>query len=106
MIHCDTLAKIDSDYKYFITQGIFRLAVPFFFVATGYFLTLKIKKCSNDIDAIYKKYIKRLLLPLTVFSLINIILEIIKMSAYASGPVIFREIIMFLWNLFIWRLDL
>lgn len=93
MIHCDTLAGIDSDYKYFITQGIFRLAVPFFFVATGYFLTLKVKKDSNDIDDVYKKYIKRLLLPLAVFSLINVILETIKMSAYASGPVIFREII-------------
>jgi fucose 4-O-acetylase-like acetyltransferase len=79
--------------KFFITQGIFRLAVPFFFVASGYFLGSKIIRNPENMNFIYKKYIKRLLMPLVFFSLINVLLESIKMSSYMSGPVIFREII-------------
>ena len=93
VIHCDSLSEINPDVKYFITQGLLRLAVPFFFVTSGYFLGKKIKEHPPKIDEVFKKYVKRLLVPLVVFSLINIILEIIKMIPYMSGPVIFREII-------------
>ena len=92
-IHCGTLANIDSDVGYFVTQGVFRLAVPFFFVASGYFLGSKIIRNPENMDFMYKKYIKRLLIPLVFFSLINVLLESIKMSSYMNGPVVFREII-------------
>jgi surface polysaccharide O-acyltransferase-like enzyme len=92
-LHCDMLSNINPDMKFFITQGIFRLAVPFFFVASGYFLGSKIIRNPENMNFIYKKYIKRLLMPLVFFSLINVLLESIKMSSYMSGPVIFREII-------------
>lgn len=104
VIHCDSLSEINPDVKYFITQGLLRLAVPFFFVTSGYFLGKKIKEHPPKIDEVFKKYVKRLLVPLVVFSLINIILEIIKMIPYMSGPVIFREIIrhvvFYPWGLF------
>lgn len=92
-IHCGTLANVDSNVEYFITQGVFRLAVPFFFVASGYFLGSKIIKNPENMDLMYKKYMKRLLVPLVFFSLINILLESIKMNSYMNGPMIFREII-------------
>lgn len=66
-IHCGTLANIDSDVGYFVTQGVFRLAVPFFFVASGYFLGSKIIRNPENMDFMYKKYIKRLLIPLVFF---------------------------------------
>ena len=92
-IHCDSLAGVNPNLKYFVTQGVFRLAVPFFFVASGYFLGRKIHNGVEDIDRVYKRYVKRLLVPLVFFSLVNITLESIKMSSYMSGPFIFREII-------------
>lgn len=92
-LHCDTLDCVDSNIKYYVTQGVFRLAVPFFFVASGFFLARKFWDKAEEVDCIYKRYIKRLLIPLFYFSLINIVFESIKMSSYVSGPFIFREII-------------
>ncbi len=93
IIHCESLAGINSNVEFFITQGLLRLAVPFFFVASGYFLGKKVKETPEKIDSIFIKYIRRLLVPLVFFSLINIALETIKMSFYMNGPMIFREII-------------
>ena len=87
------LSNMNPNVNYFITQGIFRQAVPFFFVVSGYFLGKKITDNLENIDYIYKNYIKRLFVPLVFFSLINVLLESIKMNSYMSGPVIFREII-------------
>lgn len=92
-IHCGLLVDVNSNVEYFVTQGVFRLAVPFFFVASGYFLGCKIIKDPEKMDFMYKKYLKRLLVPLLFFSLVNILLESIKMSSYMNGPVIFREVI-------------
>lgn len=29
-IHCDSLAGVNADVKYYVTQSVLRLAVPFF----------------------------------------------------------------------------
>lgn len=92
-IHCDSLAGVNADVKYYVTQSVLRLAVPFFFVASGFFLGRKINQNFVAIDSTYKNYIKRLLIPLAFFTLVNIVLESIKMFPYASGPMIFREIL-------------
>lgn len=64
-----------NDTLYFLTRkGILRLAVPFFFVSSGYFLGLKLKKSDLVGDTIFS-YCKRLLLPLCAFSIINIFLR-------------------------------
>lgn len=92
-IHCDALNGLNSDAKYYATQGVFRLAVPYFFVASGFFLGKKAIENFDKIDSIYKKYMKRLIVPLVVFELINIALESLNMLPYMTGPFIFKEII-------------
>lgn len=92
-IHSNAFVDIGTMVGFYITQSIFRLAVPFFFVASGFFLGKKILHKPNDVDLIYKRYIKRMLIPLLFFSVINIVLESVKMSEYMNGPLIFKEII-------------
>lgn len=91
-IHSDAFAGVGPTANFYITQSIFRLAVPFFFVASGFFLGKKISRRPNDIDVCYKRYIKRMFVPLLFFSAINIVLESVKMSGYMNGPMIFKEI--------------
>lgn len=60
---------------YWIEQYILRLGVPFFFITSSYFLGKKLDQCqgNSDIKNIIGKYCQRLLLPLLVFSIINLI---------------------------------
>ena len=63
-------------YEWMITQYILRLAVPFFFITSGFFLGNKLRMAHTD--AVYwetiKNYCLRLLKPLIVFELLNILL--------------------------------
>jgi len=63
---------------YVINHGIFRLAVPFFFVCSGYFLGNKLNKFENTDDKIteIKKYIKRLIIPFIFWLIIGMIRQI------------------------------
>jgi len=92
-IHSHALADFPPNVNYYVTQLLFRLAVPFFFVCSGYFLMRKVNENREKIDNLYKRYIKRLLFPLLSFSIINIILKIVQESSYMSGAMIFKEII-------------
>lgn len=69
--------KIDAS-EWMITQYILRLAVPFFFITSGFFLGNKLRMVHTD--AMYwetiKKYCLRLLKPLIVFELLNILLPL------------------------------
>lgn len=71
-LHTNVLSIIDSDIYYYIKKIVFRSAVPFFFVTSGYFLGKKIKYV-EDTNKCIMNYCKRLLLPLVVFSIINYI---------------------------------
>lgn len=43
-LHAQDYYTFQSDIVWFIRQFVFRTAVPFFFVASGYFLGIKLKK--------------------------------------------------------------
>lgn len=62
----------ENNTSWFILHGFCRLGVPFFFVASGFFLAISLKKNNGSID-IVKKYIKRLLVPFVFWVLLNFI---------------------------------
>lgn len=72
---------IDSVFSggWLINRFVFRQAVPFFFTCSGFFVGKKIFEGSKDIYLIVIKYCKRMALPLLLFSIINVIQQIISM---------------------------
>lgn len=68
-----TGAYHEIPFSYYFQHGLFCLAVPFFFVTSGYFFGIKAK--ADDGVSMWdkvKKYEKRLLYPYIAFSIINI----------------------------------
>lgn len=78
-----TGAYHEIPFSWYIQHGVFCLAVPFFFVVSGYFFGKGLKNVEISLEAKVKKYELRLLYPFCVFSAINIILAIIDM--YSKG---------------------
>ena len=64
-IHAEIFFNFDNTFDYLIYHALFRQAVPFFFIATGFFLGLKLFKAGDlkEKNLIINKYIKRLLIP-------------------------------------------
>lgn len=76
-LHAKALDFLPTNVQYFIEKLIFRVAVPYFFVASGFFLGRKLKMVDNSWQTI-RNYCTRLLKPFIVFSIINIIQELIS----------------------------
>lgn len=70
-LHTHLLSFLLTFQYYIIEKNIFRLAVPFFFISSGYFLASKWYKYDGGFHVI-KRYCKRLMLPLLVFSFVYI----------------------------------
>ena len=70
-LHTNLLSFLPTFQYYIIEKNLFRLAVPFFFISSGYFLASKWYKYDGGFYVI-KRYCKRLMLPLLVFSLVYI----------------------------------
>ena len=75
-IHTQLLKDFSESINWYITHLIFRLAVPFFFVASGYFYANKFLPTSEDKTKrmeVCKSFITKLLPPFIVFSAIGLI---------------------------------
>ena len=70
-LHTEILNVFSTETKYYVTNILFRIPVPYFFVASGYYFK---KKYSDSSIKQYKivlfSFIKRLLFPYVVFLLI------------------------------------
>ena len=66
-IHFMTFADVNEELNYWATQILFRLAVPFFFVASGYFMANKL----HDRQKILT-YLKRIVLTYLVYTVVYI----------------------------------
>lgn len=77
-LHTEFLKYIDIDAKisWIIEHWIFRMAVPFFFVTSGYFLAGRMDSKLGLVKAI-KSYCSRLFRPLLFFESINFMLPLI-----------------------------
>lgn len=69
------IVTLHSGFSYFyvFSSILFRFAVPFFFVSSGYFFAKGLEQGKS-----YRHYFDRLFIPLIIFEIVNIILEFIK----------------------------
>lgn len=86
--------------NFYIIKLIFRLAVPFFFISSGFFYYSKIKgKSMQEIKIIKNKYIKRLLYPLLFWSIITcflyFIIDVIKGKSVIMSLLCFIRSLLF-----------
>lgn len=70
-LHTNLLSFLPTFEHYLIEKNLLRLAVPFFFISSGYFLASKWYK-QNGSSNVIERYCKRLMLPLIVFSIVYI----------------------------------
>lgn len=71
-IHTNALENVNENLWWYVLHCICRVAVPFFFVASGFFYGLKVVKNRADIKNITKKYLIKLLIPFIFWIIINI----------------------------------
>lgn len=77
-LHTGIMQNEESNFQWYIMHGIFRLAVPFFFVCSGFFLGLKMYQANTVEEGInkIKIYIKRLIIPFIVWLIIALPIQI------------------------------
>lgn len=89
-LHTNGLNILQSkDVEWFLQQSILRLAVPFFFISSGYFFGVKWNVASNDDERkiIVKDYCLRLLKPLVIFESINILIPLLQMALGSADKI-------------------
>lgn len=104
-IHTGIFSDRTSLTQYFIFQSVFRLAVPFFFVCSGYFIGLKLfnKKDKSDKTIVIKKQISRLKYPLFFWLIIGIPIQIYFLKDNSSIYIILKLVqksLFYPWNAF------
>lgn len=82
ILHTSAYTVLPSVLPFVVEKGFLRLAVPFFFVVSGFFLGERMR--AGEVKKVILQYVKRLLLPFIVFGTINTVLEIVKMSMNAT----------------------
>ncbi len=96
VLHSKAHELLPFFFPFLVEKLFLRAAVPFFFVASGYFLASKAAKVEskNDIRKIIIHYVGRLMKPFVIITILNTILEIIKMrlSGYIWGNVL-KEVV-------------
>ena len=80
-LHTQAFSCISPVFDNYLAKMLYCLAVPFFFFVSGYLLHDNLSFSKDDVFVI-KKRIARLLKPYILFSIINILLYIIKSSLY------------------------
>ena len=76
-IHTYATNVLPEPVDFWITQSVFRLAVPFFFVASGFMLGKKLHGEGRNLESTLTQYIKKLLPPLLWVGTANGLLELL-----------------------------
>ena len=95
MLHAHPMQDISYNWDYAISYGLTRLAVPFFFVASGFLLYRKMDLAALDIEKI-KKYIRHIIRLYAIWTVIY--LPIIVYGMLKSGKGIVHEVLAFIRN--------
>ena len=90
-LHTSIFASINLGLNSIIAKGISRIAVPFFFISTGYFMVKNITK-----GGYVKGFVKKLSLIYLLISVIDIILIMPYVSMRLSGDFIDKIKIIFI----------
>ncbi len=75
-IHTHFSEALSEDAGFWLQQGFFRLAVPFFFVTSGFFLMEKIRS-KGDAPGVIRTYVMRLIVPFIVCDVLNAVMNVI-----------------------------
>lgn len=86
-IHTYALEPLPAAVNFWITQGIFRMAVPFFFITSGFLLGKKLQ--DGTLERVLAGYVRKLLPPLLCVGIANGFLEWILW--YLRGGTGFRN---------------
>lgn len=82
-LHTSVFASINLGLNSIVAKGISRIAVPFFFISTGYFMVRNINKVGY-----IKKFVKKMSLIYLIISVIDILLIIPYVSVRLKGSFI------------------
>lgn len=77
-IHTEAVGALPESAVFWITQGVFRPAVPFFFVTTGFLIGKNLYGKGQSAGSVIGRYIKKLLLPLFCVGTANGLLELLQ----------------------------
>ena len=70
-LHTHAMSVFSESVEFYSTRILFRLAVPYFFVTSGFFLRRKYRQVENqEYRGVLFGYVKRLLYPYVIFSVI------------------------------------
>lgn len=100
-LHTLVLDSFNSDINWYITHCVFRLAVPFFFVTSGFFYGRKILNNGNNIDKVTNNYIRKLFYPFIFWLLVGIIPEFIntfKGNFFITFILLVRKVFFYPWG--------
>lgn len=80
LIHTELLKVFPDKINWYVTHMVFRVAVPYFFVASGYFFGLKIRFAKNKEQRLgyAYKYIQRNVRPLIFWGICGLLISILK----------------------------
>lgn len=87
-IHAWLYTRLPAPFDYYVEKGLLRLAVPFFFVTSGFFLAAKYERykydsaCAKDITIAYTK---NLLPYLLIFNVLYILLSVSEYCVVGGG---------------------
>ena len=84
-IHTAAFSDLIEEGYYYLESCVFRIAVPFFFIASGFFFGKKLVQ-TNENKGLLFSYIKRLGVPLAFWEVINVVIEILKQLLIKKVP--------------------
>ena len=79
--HTRPFIQLNSNLDFFFTNVLLRIAVPFFFIVSGYFFYSNMK-INNDY---HKDYIKKIIISYVPWQVIYIVLDLIRNRNYIFG---------------------
>ena len=90
----------DNNFDYFIMHGIFRLAVPFFFTCSGFFLARKLENSKeiSENKQIIKEYIKRLIIPFAFWLIIGLPQQLQTIDTNGGIVELLKKIVFYPWG--------
>lgn len=100
-IHSEIVKDPNNDFQWYVLHIIFRIAVPFFFLCSGFLFGKKYKENKEKLKEICKKQIKRLFIPFIFWMLISlpyIVLTTKGNSIISITKEIIKKIIFYPWG--------
>lgn len=86
--HTRLFMNINSNLDFFLTNVLLRIAVPFFFIVSGYFFYSNMKINNNY----YKGYIKKIIISYVPWQVIYVVLDLIRNRNYINTRYIYESI--------------